>query len=181
MRPLVSPVREYRALGIADALGGLALAVVAVDVEGLAIVALNLTVFVVVYGTLVYYLTTLRYAARAIGRPGAPTTSARESATRTRMRIAAVGAAQLVVLALIAVLLGTLSWMEDPPAWSLMAGVLTGQGVVFLLASRRWRNWERDHHSSLFREPRWYWSRVGRGGWGIDPRDFYVVDAAQSP
>ncbi len=39
---------------------------------------------------------------------------------------------------------------------------------------------------SLLREPRWRWRSAGGSGWGrghgiIDPQDFYVVDAAQSP
>jgi hypothetical protein len=97
-----------------------------------------------------------------------------------------VAGAQLLLLGGLAVVLEQVPGLKNAPEWSLMGGISAGLGIALLVTSRWWRHWEQEHHNSLLREPRWRWSQAGGSGWGrgrgiIDPQDFYVVDAAQSP
>lgn len=171
MKPLASPVVEYRLMGIGELLGGLAFGLVAVSVEDPVAAAAWLLGSAGVFGTWMYLTTYRRFARGAVQQPAAPLTAEREPHARTRRRIAMPIAALLVFFAANAVLMA---------APALVGGVAAGNGAALLLTSRWLRRWEQAHQSRLLREPRWRWSRKGRRGWGrgrgvMDPQDFYVV------
>ncbi|MEA2256575.1 MAG: hypothetical protein QOG35_2620 [Solirubrobacteraceae bacterium] len=178
MKPLVSPVTEYRLMGLAFVALGLVLAVVAMATQRpLGVLAVFLFE-VPFFGVWMYRLALRRYARQAVGAAAPPPTAGRERLTRTGRRIALAMVPGLAVMATIALVGGM-------PA--LIGGIAAGQGAALLWTGRWLRRWERQYHRQILREPRWRWNREGEHGWGrgrgvMDPQDFYVVatDAAMT-
>jgi hypothetical protein len=173
MKPLASPVAEYRLAGIAQLAGGLLFGVVGAVVAGPVAAAAGLVLAGVLFATGMYRLAYRRYARAAVDGPAAAPTTEREPAGRTRRRVAVTSAALLIYTAAVAL------WTRTP---ALVGGIVAGNGAALMLTSRRLRDWEHEHDSRLLREPRWRWSRSGSRGWGrgrgmMDPQDFYVVSS----
>lgn len=171
MRPLASPVTEYRVFGVAQLVGGLMFGVVAVAVAEPVVAFVELALAAALFGASMYLIAYRRWVRSAVERPAAPSTPKLEPPATTRRRVVLVTTGQLVLLGAIAV-------MSEIPA--LVGGIAAGNGAALFLASRWLRNWELTHHSRLLREPRWRFSREGTHGWArgrgiMDPQDFYVV------
>jgi hypothetical protein len=169
MKPLASPVVEYRLAGIAQLAGGLMFGVVGAVAARPVVAAAGLVPAGVIFATGMYWLAYRRYARSAVAGPAGAPTIEREPTGRTRRRVAVTTAALLFTAAVAL-------WMRTP---ALVGGIVAGNGAALVLTSRWLRDWEHEHESRLLREPRWRWS--GSRGWGrgrgtMDPQDFYVVD-----
>jgi len=176
MRPLASPIDEYRFNGILEVAGGLLFGPAAIAVDGVAgVVALLLCLAFV--GTWMYLVAYRRFARRAVRRPAAAPAVDRESIWQTRRRAALTVTGLLVFAACVAVI------THMPPG--LIGGIVAGNGVALLATSRWLSRWEHAHDRTLLREPRWRWSRAGKRSWGrgrgvMDPQDFYVLAPSES-
>lgn len=175
MRPLVSPVVEYRLLGLAALLGGLALGLVALAIEDPVAALAGLLLTGAFFAGWMYLLAYRRFARAAVQERPGPTTSEREPEARTRGRVALTTAPVLVLMAAFGLLF-------DTPA--IFGGILAGNGAALLLTSRWLRNWEQEHRSRVLREPRWRWRSEGGRSWAqgsgiMAPQDFYVVASTE--
>jgi hypothetical protein len=175
MKPLGSPVLEYRIEGALQVLVGIAIAGVAASARKPIAVGAAWIVGAAIFGGLMYLLTYRRFLTEAV-RDAAevPADATYESvgATCRRVAIRTLGTtAPLVALALL---------LPNP---TLVGAIATGNGAALLLLSRWVDHWQRTHTVRLVKEPRYRWRRVGkRRGRGImDSRDFYVGVQAGVP
>ena len=172
MRPLASPVAEYRVLGLLTAAGGVVLGVVGAAVQNPVMSGLGFAVAVGITGPWMYWLAYGRFARKAVREPApAPPPAGREPENETRRRAALTAGVLLVFMAIVGL---------ATHALGVVGGIAAGNGAA-LTASGHWlRRWEKRNRLSLLREPRWRWSRRGAHGWGrgrgmMDPQDFYVI------
>ena len=170
MRPLASPVTEYRVFGLGQIAGGLLMGVVAVAAEGLVAAVVEVLLVGLWVVAWMYLLGYRRLMRRAAQDPPPPPTSEREPPATTRRRMLLITGELLVFLAAVALVTRT-------PG--LVAGIAIGNGAGLVLASRWLARWEVEAGRRLLREPRWRFSRPGRRGWGrgrglMDPSDFYA-------
>jgi hypothetical protein len=173
VKPLASPVVEYRLMGIAQIVGGVVFALVGAVTVGPLVAVLELVFVGAFFGSWMYVLAYRRFVRRAVGGPAAAGSAEREPAGRMRRRVGLTISALLIFMAAVAVVTDTVA---------LAGGIAAGNGAALLLSSRWLQRWERQHHTRLLREPRWRWSRKGPRGWGrgrgtMDSQDFYVVDS----
>lgn len=176
MRPLVSPILEYRLMGrMQVALGG-GLAVVAMIAEGALTAAVVVLFEAAFFGTIMYLACYRRFARGVIADPAPAPTEEREPSAATLRRVGVTTGALAVSFVVIAAL----------TVPSVVAGVGLGNGAACLRVARLWRRWEDEHGRVLVREPRWRFSRAGRRGWGrgrgmLDPQDFYTAVPLDPP
>jgi hypothetical protein len=168
VKPLASPIVEYRLMGSIQIALGVALTVVAVVVDGPA-AAIVVLFEAALFGTLMYVLCYRRFARRVVADPRPAPVEAREDSGATTRRVGLINAALGLSFLVIAV--------ATVP--SVVAGISVGNGAACLRVCRLWRRWEQEHGQALLREPRWRFSAAGRRGWGrgrgmLDPQDYYA-------
>jgi hypothetical protein len=169
MRPLRSPILEYRIEGALQLLGGVAIGVVAASTRRPVPVALGLLVGAVFFGGVMYVLVYRRYIGDAVrDARTVPADAAYESGAVTGRRVAMRALATLLPLLAFAVLL------RNP---TVLAAIASGNGAVFLVLSRWMEHWQRQQGVQVLREPRYRWRRENkrRGRGVMDAQDFYVA------
>jgi hypothetical protein len=166
MKPLASPVAEFRTMAVAQLLGAAAMVVGAVAAEAPAYDLVRLPVEGAIFGGLMYVLVYRRFTRQAVDHAGPAPIDDREPPFRVRLRVGALTAGVVAFMALIGV---------ATESFALFAGVVAGNGAALLLVARLIRRWEDEHRRRLLREPRSRWRWRMRGGSGFfDPEDFYV-------
>jgi TRAP-type mannitol/chloroaromatic compound transport system permease large subunit len=169
MRPLRSPILEYRIEGTLQLLGGIAIGVVAASTHRPVPVTLGWLVGAVIFGGVMYVLVYRRYIADAVrDARAAPADAAYESGGMTGRRVATRALATLLPLLVLAVLL------RNP---TVVAAILSGNGAMFLVLSRWMEHWQRQQGVQVLREPRYRWRRENkrRGRGVMDAQDFYLA------
>lgn len=156
MKPLVSPIAEFRLLGVVLLIGGFALTVVAIDVQGVVAALVAVVVGASIFGGFMYVSAYRPLVRRAVEAPASAPTDGRESGRVTTRRILVLTGPVLVAVLLVAVVTGM------PGS---VAGIVVGSGAAAWLTSRWLRRWEGQTGQRLLREPRWSWGS----------RDCYVV------
>lgn len=171
MRPLASPVTEYRLLGLLTAAGGVVLGVIGAVLEDPAVTGVGFAVAAAISGPWMYWLAYGRFARQAVREPGPAPPAGREPEQDTRRRAALTAGSLLLSFTVIGFLTHALG---------LIGGIAAGHGAALAAAGHWLRGWEKRHQLLLLREPRWRWSRRGARGWGrghgmMDTQDFYVI------
>lgn len=163
-KPLVSPVREYRWIGLACLATGAAFGVVAVFVESPPRALFSLAFFGVFFGAAMHLFVVRRNVAAAVQSLPPPPTPDREARGATVRRVLLDTAMTSGALALVVLAFGR-------PGFA--GGAALGMGAALLATSRWLEKWQRDRSALVLREPRIRW-----GGGGIaDRRDFYGVES----
>lgn len=176
MKPLASPVTEYRVMGLAQLVGGVCLAVLAVTlaqllseapVQALWFLVLMILFAASFFGSLTYLFGYRRLVRRVIAAATEAKTDEREPVSATRRRAVLICLALVLVMSVLMLLMGNLH---------LPSGFTLGNGAAFLVMSHRMQRWEQQHNKRLLREPRYRlrgerWWKLGGGH--VDPRDFY--------
>lgn len=156
MKPLVSPVAEYRLIGVVLLIGGAACSAIAIDVQGVVAALVAVAVGALIFGGCMY-VSTYRPLVRCAVQDLAPApTDDRESRWVTARRIVVLTGPVMVTCLLVAVVSGMPGTV---------AGIAVGNGAAMWWTSRWLRGWEVHTGQRLLREPRWRWG----------PRDGYVV------
>jgi hypothetical protein len=168
VRPLVSPVFEYRLMGRAMLLAGAAMVGAGVLVEGALDALLGLLVPLAIVTPWMYLLIYRRFLRAAAKDPAPAPTDAREQRTVTVRRVVVSTAPTIMVAVALAVLTG----VPSP-----LGGLLIGNALAMLRATRWLAAWERAN-GHLLREPRFRFNRPGGRGWArgrgrMDPQDSY--------
>jgi hypothetical protein len=176
MRPLVSPVFEYRLMGRAMLLAGAGMVGAGVLVEGALDALLGLLVPLAIVTPWMYLLVYRRFLRAAAENPAPAPTDAREPRTVTVRRVVASTAPTIIVAVAFAVLTG----VPSP-----LGGLLIGNALAMLSATRWLAAWERAN-GPILREPRIRFNGAGGRGWGrgrgrMDPRDFYRDTGSGAP
>jgi len=176
MKPLASPVLEYRIDGALQVLVGIAIGGVAASARKPIVVGAAWIVGAAIFGGVMYLLTYRRFLTEAVrDAREVPVDAAYESvgATCRRVAIRTLGTtAPLIALTLL---------LRNP---TIAGAIAAGNGAALLLLSRWVDHWQRTHAVRLLKERRYRWRRAGkRRGRGImDSRDFYVsVQAGVRP
>jgi hypothetical protein len=176
VRPLVSPILEYRLMGRMQVALGCALAAVATAAEGVLTAVVVVLFEAAFFGTVMYLVCYRRFARGVLADPAPAPTEEREPEAATLRRIGSTTGALALSFVVIAAL----------TVPSVVAGVGLGNGAACLQVARLWRRWEDEYGRLLLREPRWRFSRAGRRGWGrgrgmLDPQDFYAAVPRDPP
>jgi len=172
MRPLALPVIEYRLTGALTLAVGVALGVVAVAIEKPGAAAFRFLFMAAFFGGFMYVVSYRRFVRKAVTEARhLPDSVTREDPAATRRR----AVRRPLLLSVFMVILALL--FRDA---ALVGGITAGSGAALLRVSRWIECWEQEQGVQVLREPRWRWSRQGRGGWGqgrgsMDPQDFYLV------
>jgi hypothetical protein len=169
MRPLRSPILEYRIDGALQLLVGIAIGVVAASTRRPVPVTLGWLVGAVFFGGVMYVLITRRYIRDAVRDARAvPADAAYESVSVTRRRVAKRALATSAPVLVFALLL------RNP---TVLAAIASGNGAMLLVLSRWIEHWQRQHGVQVLREPRYRWRRENkrRGRGLMDAQDFYVA------
>lgn len=169
MKPLVSPVAEYRLMGIIELIGGAALMGVAIAVQGAVAGLVGTVVMAAFLGSSMYALVYRPSARRAVEAPALAPIGDREPGWVTMRRVLVLTVPLLVTCLLVGAVIG---------APSVVAGVVIGNGAGAWWTSRWLRRWEEQTGQRLLREPRWRGrrqdgARPRRGT--LHSRGFYVV------
>jgi hypothetical protein len=172
MKPLASPVVEYRTLGLVNlatgtVVGGVAVAIVDKPLGAVA----RFLLLAAFFGGFMYMLVYRRYVQQAVAVAQDDPGAAREASSVTRRRTIIRTLPSLVLLV-------ALSFLSRSPA--LIGGIAAGNGAALVAVSRWIHRCERKHAVQILREPRWRWGRQGKLGWGrgrgiMDSQDFYIV------
>ena len=168
VRPLVSPVFEFKLLGRFETAVGAVTLVAGLVADGSLGDLLRFLVSAAFFGGVMYLIVYRRFVKKAATNPGPAPTAEREPASRTRRR-AAVNVAFLALLFALAIATGG--------NVGVVAGILVGNGVAIWCAGN-WLAAREREIGPLLREPRYRFrgERSRFGGRGImDARDFYVA------
>lgn len=173
MKPLRSPIREFRIRGVMDLVLALAVGVIAATEHRPVRVLFSVLVGAAIFGGVMYVLVLRRYMRdAALGAHQVASDAAREAAASTWRRVTLGGLAlDVPLLALILVL-------RNP---AILAGIAAGNGAALITLSRWVQRWQDEHGAELLREPRYRWRRSDkhRGRGILDSRDFYVRPRAE--
>jgi len=172
LRPLVSPVLEYRWIGIAYLASGSGFGLFAVLAGSTLEALFTLLFFGSFFGAAMYLFTCQRNVIAAVESLGPPPTAARETRSATLLRIARD-------LSLTCALLVVLSLVSGRPDYA--GGALLGMGGALLLTSAWLHRWQMANPGLLLREPRNRWTRAEDGSFGrgnMDRRDFYLAESS---
>jgi hypothetical protein len=143
MRPLASPVREHRLLGVVEVAIGVLFAIVAGILNPVE-AAVGVLIGTALLGTAMSVALGRGAARRAAAAIARAPTEEREDTGGFARRIAVPVAAQVVVSFAVAAV---------ARAPGLVAGVAFGAGVALLATSRRLERWEVARGVGLLREP----------------------------
>ncbi len=170
MKPLASPVIEYRLIGVLSLAAAAVFGVVTL-VEGPAAGLVRFLFMTAFFGGFMYVVAYRRTCANAVKEAREISDPKREAPFATKRRAALMAFATLVAMTALAFL------FQDP---ALIGGITAGNGAAVLATGRWIERWEQEHSVQVLREPRWRWSSSGERGWGrgrgvMDPQDFYLV------
>jgi hypothetical protein len=143
-KPLVSPVREYRWIGLADLVVGTAFGVAALAVEPVPQALFSLAFFGISFGLAMHFVAVRRGVAAAVESLPAPPTAERESREATARRVILNLALTGVGLALVVLLFGRATFA---------AGAALGMGGALLVTSYWLESWQRQASVLILREP----------------------------
>jgi hypothetical protein len=169
MKPLRSPILEYRIDGALQLLVGIAIGVVTASARRPVPVTLGWLGGAVFFGGVMYALIYRRFIRDAVRDARAvPADAAYESVAVTYRRVATRAFAILVPLIVFALIL------RNP---TILAAIASGNGAMLLVLSRWIERWQREHGVHVLREPRYRWRRENkrRARGVMDARDFYVA------
>lgn len=159
MRPLASPVTEFRLTAGVLLIGGAAFTAAAIAAQGTAAAVATVVVGASIYGGGMYVSAYRTLVRSGVEDPVSAPTDDRESRWATTRRSLALAGFVLGVCLLLVVAFG---------APDIVAGIVVGNGAATWWMGRWLRGWEEQTGQRLLREPRWRWGR----------RDCYVVPLA---
>jgi hypothetical protein len=168
MKPLRSPIREFRIRGAMDLVLALTVGVIAATEHRPVRVLFSVLVGAAIFGGGMYVVAYRRYLREAVRNPRqAPPDAACEAPASTWRRVAVGG------LGLDVPLLAFAFVLRNP---AILAGIAAGNGAALITLSRWVQRWQDEHGAELLREPRYRWRRSDkhRGRGILDSRDFYV-------